>query len=103
MFPLNEAPQGLAALMQKFRRGEAIKGFIREQLVAGATVALACVRVHHPHIDLEVIGRGLPPQPDGEKTPMIPHYDAASGPAANIIRLVESETDEMLGRLGRHL
>ena len=71
--------------------------------MAGAIVALACVRVHHPHIDLEVIGRGLPPQPDGEKTPMTAHYDVAAGPAMNIIQLIKSETDEMLGRLGRHL
>ena len=30
LFPLNPAPQGLAALMQKFCRGEAIHDFVRE-------------------------------------------------------------------------
>jgi hypothetical protein len=82
--------------MQKFHQGEAIKGFVREQLVAGATAALACVRVHHPDIDLEVIGGELPPHPDGERTIMTPHYDATTGPTTNIIKLIESETDEVL-------
>ena len=100
LFPLDEAPQGLAALMQKFRRGKAIRGFVREQLVAGARVALAFVRVHHPHVNLEVVGRGLPPAPGGGRIPMEDHYEAATGPAANIIRLVEAETQAMLERLG---
>src|SRR5664279_999739 len=36
MFPLNEQPQGFGALVRKFRNGEAIMGFVREQLVIGA-------------------------------------------------------------------
>src|SRR5664279_4243626 len=48
MFPLNEQPRGFGALIRKFRNGEAIKGFVREQLVAGARVSLAFVRVRHP-------------------------------------------------------
>src|SRR5664279_5225549 len=58
MFPLNEQPRGFGALMRKFRNGEAIKGFVRAQLVAGARVSLAFVRVHHPSLDLEEVGRG---------------------------------------------
>jgi hypothetical protein len=56
VFPLNEAPPGLGALMHKFRDGAAIKGFMREQLVAGATTALARARAHYPQLDLEAIG-----------------------------------------------
>jgi len=73
LFPLNEVPQGLSGLMRKFRNGNAIKSFVREKLVAGATAALVCARVHYPGIDLAAIGRGVPLQPDGEVTIMAPH------------------------------
>ena len=43
LFPLNEQPQGLVALLKKFRKGKAIKKFVREQLISGANVALAFV------------------------------------------------------------
>ena len=82
--------------MRKFCRGEAIHDFVREQLIGGARVALAFVHVHHPHIDLKVVGRGLPPAPGGGDVQMEAHYEAAAGPAANIIRLVENETDNIL-------
>ena len=86
--------------MWKFCRGEAIHDFVREQLIGGARVALAFVHVHHPHIDLKVVGRGLPPTPGGGNLQMEAHYEAAAGPAANIIRLVENETDNILRRRG---
>ena len=82
--------------MQKFRRGEAIHEFVWELMVGGAKVALAFVRVHHPHIDLQVVGRGLPPPPDGGIVEMKAHYVAAAAPAENIIRLVEAKTDNIL-------
>ena len=96
LFPLDEAPQGLYHLMRKFRRGEAIFDFVREQLIGGAKVALAFVRVHHPRIDLEVVGSGLPPPPGGGRVQMVPHYEAALRPAMNIVRLVEAEDNEFL-------
>jgi hypothetical protein len=99
MFPLNDAPQGLGGLMQKFCNGNAIKSFVREQLVVGATAALACARVHCPGIDLVVIGQGVPLQPDGEVKLMAPHYDAATGPAEQLVNILESETDLLLERL----
>lgn len=55
MFPLNEQPRGFEALMRKFRHGEAMKGFVRAQLVAGAEAALAFVHVHHPSLSLEEV------------------------------------------------
>ena len=48
LFPPNEQPQGLAALMAKFQRGEAIREFVREQLIRGAMYALAFVHIRHP-------------------------------------------------------
>lgn len=47
LFPLNKQPQSLAALMTKFRGGQAMEEFVREQLIGGATFALAIVHVHH--------------------------------------------------------
>jgi len=63
LFPLNPAPQGLAALMRMFCHDEAVYDYVQEQLIAGAKAAMAFVRVHHPGIDLKVIGRGPPPAP----------------------------------------
>jgi hypothetical protein len=96
LFPLNDVPQGLGGLMQKFRNGNAIRSFVREQLVAGATAALACARVHYPGLDLAAIGRGVPLQPDGEVTLMAPYYDAAEGPARQLVHILESNTDLLL-------
>ena len=58
LFPLNPVPQSLADLMKRFRQGEAIEGFVREQLEAGARFAFALVLIHHPHLDLGDISRG---------------------------------------------
>ena len=41
LFPLNDTPSGLRALLRDFRFGRAMKSFIREQCVGGAVVALA--------------------------------------------------------------
>jgi hypothetical protein len=103
MFPLNDAPQGLGGLMRKFRNGNAIKSFMREQMVAGATATLVCARVHYLGIDLVPIGQGVPLQPDGEVKLMAPHYDAATGPIEQLVNILESETGLLLERLGSPL
>ena len=74
LFPLNEQPQSLVALLKKFRKGKAIKKFVREQLVSGANVALAFVRSHLPHLDLKKIVMGPAPLPGGGPVPMEEHY-----------------------------
>jgi hypothetical protein len=89
--------------MKLFCRGKAVRGLVREQIVGrglGARVALAFMRVHLPAINLEVVGRGLPPSTDHGRIPMEAHYEAAAGPVANIVRLVECETQEELRRRG---
>jgi hypothetical protein len=58
--------------------------------------ALAFVHIHRPHIDLKVIGRGPPPAPGGGDVQMKAHYEAVDGLVANIIRLVEAETNDIL-------
>ena len=96
LFPLNPIPQGLTCLMEKFRRGEAIKGFVREQLEAGARFTLALIRIHYPHLDLESVSRGLPPGL-GEIS-LDPHYLAVDGLARGLIVLLERETDVILSQ-----
>jgi len=98
LFPLDPAPDGLYKLLLKFRSREKIHKLVQAQLVAGAMVALACVRIHHPHIDLNAIGGGLPEPPGGGRVDMEPHYEAARRPAKKIIRQAEIETYEVLYR-----
>jgi hypothetical protein len=64
MFPLNNQPKGLPALLDRFENGDAVYSFVREHLHCGALVALSFVRVHYPEIDLELLKK-LPPTPSG--------------------------------------
>ena len=103
LFPLNPAPHSLADLLKKFRRGEAIEGFVREQLEAGARFAFALVLIHHPYLDLGNISRGPPAGFDWENTVLDPFYAAADVPAKNAVALLERETAATLRRLNADL
>ena len=92
LFPLNEQPEGLSALLEKFRKGKAIKRFVREQLIGGANVALAFVRTHYPNIDLKKIARG--PVPGGGLVPMQEHYKETRTDALVLIHRVLKEEEE---------
>ena len=63
-FPHNEQPNGLAALLERFREGSALKEVVGAQLVAGANAALAYVRMHRPHLPLHKVLGGLPGEND---------------------------------------
>jgi hypothetical protein len=62
MFPLNNQPEGLPVLLDRFENGNTVYAFVREHLRCGALVALSFVRVHYPEIDLELL-KVLPPTP----------------------------------------
>jgi hypothetical protein len=64
MFPLNNQPDGLPALLEHFESGDAVYRFVREHLRCGALVALSFVRAHYPEVDLELV-KMLPPTPSG--------------------------------------
>jgi hypothetical protein len=64
MFPLNNQPEGLPALLDRFKNRNAVYSFVREHLRCGAVVALAFVRAHYPEVDLELL-KTLPPSPSG--------------------------------------
>jgi hypothetical protein len=79
MFPLNNQPEGLPALLDRFENGNAVYSFVREHLRCGAMVALAFVRAHYLEIDLELL-KMLPPSPSG-RIDMEHHYAACRGTA----------------------
>jgi hypothetical protein len=62
MFPLNNQPEGLSALLDRFENGNVVYSFVREHLRCGAMVALSFVRAYYPEVDLELL-KTLPPSP----------------------------------------
>jgi hypothetical protein len=77
MFPLNNQPEDLPALLDRFENGNAVYSFVREHLRCGAVVALAFMRAHYPKVDLELL-KTLPPSPSG-RIDMEHHYAACRG------------------------
>jgi hypothetical protein len=55
MFPLNEVPPTLLALMSEFSNVRKIRSLVLAQLVAGAQSAFALLLSKHPSIDLMAI------------------------------------------------
>jgi hypothetical protein len=91
MFPLNNQPEGLPVLLDRFENGDAVYSFVREHLRCVALVALSFVRVHYPKIDLELL-KTLPPTPSG-RVDMEPHYAACKATADCIARQIITESD----------
>jgi hypothetical protein len=86
MFPLNNQPEGLPALLDQFENGDAVYSFVREHLRCGALVTLSFVRVHYPEVDLELL-KTLPPSPNG-RVDMESHYAACKATADCIARQI---------------
>jgi hypothetical protein len=74
MFPLNNQPEGLPVLLDRFENGNAVYSFVQEHLHCGAVVALSFVRAHYPEVDLELL-KTLPPSPSG-RVDIYHHYAA---------------------------
>jgi hypothetical protein len=64
MFALNNQPDGLPALLDRFENGDAVYRFVHEHLRCGALVALFFVRAHYLEVDLELL-KMLPLTPSG--------------------------------------
>jgi hypothetical protein len=92
MFPLNNQPEGLSDLLNRFENGEAIYGFVREHLRCGALVALSFVRVHYPEVGMELLKR-LPPTPSG-RVDMVAHYSVCKATADHIAGQIIFESDQ---------
>jgi hypothetical protein len=91
MFPLNNQPDGLPALLDRFENGDAIYRFVREHLRYGALVILSFVWAHYPEVDLELV-KMLPPTPSG-RVDMDALYAACRETVDCITRQIITESD----------
>jgi hypothetical protein len=91
MFPLNNQPDGLPALLGHFENGDAIYRFVHEHLRCRALVALSFVRAHYPEVDLELV-KTLPPTPSG-RVEMDALYAACRETTDCIARQIITESD----------
>ena len=89
-FPHNEQPNGLAALLERYREGKALKEVVHTQLVGGANVALAYIRMHRPHLPLDKVLDGLPGADD---------YADTLAAARQMIQQVQSFSEQLVGPL----
>ena len=89
-FPHNEQPNGLAALLERFREGKALKEVVHAQLVGGANVALAYIRMHRPHLPLNKVLDGLPGTDD---------YADTLAAARQMIQQVQNFSEQLVGPL----
>jgi hypothetical protein len=98
MFPLNNQPEGLLMLLDRFENDDAVYRFVQEHLRCGALIALSFVRVHYPEVDLEWL-KALPPTPSG-RVDMDPHYAACRDTADCIARQIITESDRQRANQG---
>jgi hypothetical protein len=98
MFPLNNQPEGLPTLLDRFENDDTVYRFVREYLRCGALVALYFVRVHYPEIDLELLKK-LPPTPSG-RVDMDHHYAACRDTADCIAQQIITESDRQRANQG---
>jgi hypothetical protein len=98
MFPLNNQPEGLPALLDRFENGNDVYSFVQEHLHCGAVVALAFVHAHYPEIDLELL-KMLPPLPSGRYN-MEHHYAACRSTGDCIARQIVIESDRQRANQG---
>jgi hypothetical protein len=98
MSPLNNQPEGLPALLDRFENGNAVYSFVREHLRCGAVVALSFVRAHYPEVDLELL-KTLPPSPSGH-VDMDHHYAACRDTADCIAQQIITESDRQRANQG---
>jgi hypothetical protein len=98
MFPLNNQPEGLPALLDRFENDNAVYSFVQEHLRCGGLVAFSFVHVHYPEIDLELL-KALPLTPSG-RVDMDPHYAACKDTADCIARQIITESDRQRANQG---
>ena len=89
-FPHNGQPHVLAALLERFREGDALKEVVNTELVAGANMALAYVRLHRPNLPLERVLGGLPGDDD---------YADTLAAARQMVQQVQKLSESLVGPL----
>jgi hypothetical protein len=91
MFPLNDQPDGLPALLGRFENGDVIYRFVREHLCCGALVTLSFMQAHYPGVNMNLV-KMLPPTSSG-RVDMDVHYAACKQAANCIARQIITESD----------
>jgi hypothetical protein len=91
MFPLNNQPDGLPALLEQFENMEAIYRFVRRHLHCRAQVTLSFVQVHYPEVDMELV-KTLPLILSGH-TKMTSHHAACHRAAKYIVAQIIDKSD----------
>jgi hypothetical protein len=94
MFPLNDQPDGLSALLGRFENGEAIYRFIHKHLRCGALVALSFMRARYPEVDMDLV-KTLPPTPSS-RVEMNAHYSACRQATDCIAGQIIIESDHLI-------
>ena len=94
MYPLNAQPNRLSQLLKIFRSPEEMKWRVRHQLVGGAKVALAFVRVDNPNINFWDLHKL--PSTATDRVELDPHYAEVGESAEGIIDCSNAETKKLL-------
>ena len=94
MYPLNIQPNHLSQLLKIFHSAENMKACVRHQLIGGAKVALAFVRVHNPSLSFQDLHKLS--LTASSKVEFDPHYAAVASSAEKIIDYSDAETERLL-------
>ena len=94
MYPLNIQPILVSGLLNILRFRKDMKRCVHHQLIGGATVALAFVRVHNPSLSFQDLHEL--PSTASNKVEFDPHYAAVADSAKKIIDYSNAETERLL-------
>ena len=94
MYPLNDHPSQLSRLLRMLRSPENMKRHVCRQLIGGATVALAFVRVKNPLVNFHDLHKL--PETDNNRVDFIPHYEAVGDATEKIVDSSNAETEWLL-------
>ncbi|PNT67110.1 hypothetical protein BRADI_3g21094v3 [Brachypodium distachyon] len=95
-WPLEEVPQELSKLTRELGQDSVSQELMYRQLVRGAKIALAFVRVQYPRLDLSRISE-LPGDP-GDEIDLRPHFNAVYEQAARIIGWCYWKEEDLIAR-----
>ena len=98
MYPLNAPITRLSQLLKLFSSADNLKRCVRHQLVGGATIALAFVRVCQPSFPFKDLHKL--PTAAGNKIELSSHYAAVEESANKIVDFSIDETTRLL-QIGR--
>ena len=94
MYPLDPLPERLSSLLKLFCQTKDMERCVRHQLIGGAKIAQAFVRVRHPTLNFHEMHKF--PSSVGDRVDFVPHYAVVGGPAEKMIDKTRAETERLL-------